>query len=787
MNNSNPSSNEDEFDIKKEFFKYFFYWRWFASSIFICILFSLIFLRYSSSIFSTTAKIKILDKKENSLELPTANQLFKSNKINLENEIELLSSYTIMSNVVDKLKLNTSFYVVGDIKTSRLANFPFDFEQLILTASIKEKLIFNIVFDAKDRMEIEDVMNDTIYVFNSLSTYKNAHNLPFNINLNKSSILLNENENYRVVFSNIRSAVNLLKKDLLISHVGKESDILQLKIENENSDYSEMILNKLIDIFNKDGVSDRQMIHKRTIDFVNERYLLLANELDSIEIEKQLYKFQNNLIDISANSSLSLTLKSKSNQQLIDLENQISITKLLATSLKDDKSDLLPANIGIANIEINSLISDFNAQIFDRNNLIISAGSNNPSVLQLNSVIDDLLSNIKISVDNFLNQLNQTKRQLLLQSEKFNKDVSSLPKKEKFLRSIERNQIIKESLYLFLLQKREEAQVSFAVTEPTIKIIENALSSEKPITPNKNIIFLGACLLGLLIPFIIIYLIFLLNTKIHLKEDIIGLNLGADVIGEIPLVTEDNVIFDDPAQRSVLAESFRMLSSNLKYMLPNSKDCSIIISTSTIKGEGKTFTAVNTSLALSSLGKKVLLIGCDLRNPQLHKYLGLDKSINGLVNYLFDGTVNWKDSLLKCFPNHPTHDILLSGVLPPNPVQLLNNGNLEKLLDDAKKDYDYIILDTAPTILVTDTITIAHHADAILYVSRANLTEKEVLSFPKELISSGKIKNVGFILNGLGAQNKYGYSYGYQYGYGYKYSYNYGYGYGYEEDKDKSN
>ena len=300
-------------------------------------------------------------------------------------------------------------------------------------------------------------------------------------------------------------------------------------------------------------------------------------------------------------------------------------------------------------------------------------------------------------------------------------------------------------------------------------------------------VLLLAFFIGLLIPFVFIYLIFMFNTKIHSKDDIDELNLGASVIGEIPQI-DGNVLFDDPTQRSVLAESFRMLSSNLKYMIPHKDSCNVIISTSTIKGEGKTFSAVNTSLALASLNKKVLLIGCDLRNPQLHKYLNLDKSVKGLVNYLVDNKDNWRNSLVKHFKNHPTHDILLSGALPPNPVQLLNNGNLEKLLADAKKDYDYILLDTAPTILVTDTITIAHHADAILYVSRANLTEKEVLNFPKELIKSKKIENVGIILNGLGSQNKYGYSYsyGYQYGYGYKYSYNYGYGYGYDEDKSKS-
>ena len=793
MNNPNFNNfeNENGLDIKKEIFKYLFFWRWFAFSITFFLLSAWFFLHYSHNIYNTSAKIKVLDKKEASLSLPSASDFLNSNKINLENEIELLTSYTILSKVVKSLNLSTNFYKVGDMlklngqyMTERLIIFPFDFEQIISNVNIDEELVFNIYFNDYG-IEILDMNNDTTYLFNTYNTLSISHNLPFNIRWDKSNALINNQDSYKVTFSSIKSIVSRLKSNLLISRVGKESDIIQINMENQNSEYSEIILNTLIDVFNNDGVEDRQMIHKRTIDFVNERYVLLSNELDSIEIEKQLYKLQNNFIDLTANSSLSLQLSSKSNQELINLENQISIANLLAISFENKSFDLLPANIGISNDKINLLIKDFNLLIIKRKNLIISAGLNNPSVLQLNTFISDHRLNIILSVKNYLKQLNKTKKQLIIQNSKFNKDVSSLPEKEKVLRAIERNQLIQESLYLFLLQKREEAEVSFAVTEPTIKVVEFALTNDKPVSPNRKIILITALLISLLIPFCVIYLIFLFNTKIHSKEDIDELNLGANVISEIPQITEGNVVFDDPTQRTVLAESFRMLSSNLKYMLPNKNSCNTIISTSTIKGEGKTFTAVNTSLALSSLNKKVLLIGCDLRNPQLHKYLNLDKSIKGLVNFLVDDKNKWRDSLVKCFDNHPTHDILLSGALPPNPVQLLNNGNLDKLLADASKDYDYIILDTAPTILVTDTITIANHADAILYVSRANLTEKEVLNFPKELISSGKMKNVGFIINGLGSQNKYGYSYGYKYGYGYKYSYNYGYGYGYEEDKDK--
>ena len=781
--NYNQELIEDKYDLKKELFKYLFFWRWFVFSVIVCLIISFIYLKYTNNIYSTSAKIKILDKKEASLELPSASDLFNNSKINLENEIELLSSYTILNKVVQKKNLNANFYGVGDIMTSRIANFPFDFKQLISNDSIQEELEFDIYFN-DEGIKINAINTDTTYLFNTYSTYAIPHSLPFNIRWNKTNALSSIEENYKVIFSTTKNTIRRLKKVLSIEKLGKESDIVQLKIDNENIEYSEIVLNTIIDVFNKDGVADRQMVHKRTIDFVNERYIQLSNELDSIEIQKQLYKLNNNLIDITANSSLSLELSSKSNQQLLNLENQIAIAKLLDESFKKNNYDLLPANIGIDNSKINFLIADFNTIILERKNLITSAGLNNPSVVQLDRAINDNRTNIIRTVSNYLTQLRQTKKQLTLQSQKLNKDVSNLPEKEKILRAIERNQAIKESLYLFLLQKREEAEVSFAVTEPTIKVIEYALTSNNPISPKKQITFLAALLIGILIPFGSIYLILLFNTKIQLKQEVDELNIGTSVIGEIPFIDdEDARLFQNPKDRNILAESFRILSSNVNYLLPQNTgttDAKVILSTSSIKGEGKSFVALNISLALATLDKKVLLIGADLRNPQLHKYLEIDKSAQGLTSYLHNTDFDWKSAIINKFENLPDHHTLLTGIIPPNATQLLANGNFEKIISQAKKDYDYIVIDTAPTLLVTDTLLISHLADAMLFICRSNYTEKEILNYPKELIKDGKIKNVGIVLNSVGVNARYHYGYSYKYGY----SYNYGYGYGYASTKD---
>ena len=319
-----------------------------------------------------------------------------------------------------------------------------------------------------------------------------------------------------------------------------------------------------------------------------------------------------------------------------------------------------------------------------------------------------------------------------------------------------------------------------AVTEPSIKVVEYAVSGSLPVSPNVKVIQIGTLLIGLALPFGILFVIFFLDNKIHSKNDLEKLIDDSPIVGEIPKIKDGtNTIFSDPNDRSVLAESFRILSSNVSYILPLKEDGkgSVIYTTSTVKGEGKTFISLNLSLALSSLNKKVLLIGADLRNPQLHTYLDLDKSQSGLSNYLHDANFNWRDVLIKGFKGHPNHDMLISGSIPPNPPHLLTNGRFEALLEEAITIYDFIIVDTAPTISVTDTLHISRFADATVYVARSNYTQKDLLEHANGLAKNNKLKNMAYVINQVGAGNKSKY--------GYKYGYNYGYGYGYSEDKIK--
>jgi capsular exopolysaccharide synthesis family protein len=497
----------------------------------------------------------------------------------------------------------------------------------------------------------------------------------------------------------------------------------------------------------------------------------LARELDSIELDIKDYKQKNNLITLESDAELGLTQRTLSEQELFDVENQMILSKLLEETLQkpNPNSALLPANIGLNNTSINGLVANYNQLVFERDNLLTSGGENNPNVILLNSKMKDLRSNVFASIASYSKQLDASKQQLIRKNRKFASQVYNLPAKEKTIIDITRQREIKQSLFLFLLQKREEAAINLAITEPSIKVVEYAISQGGPISPNSRSVYLMAFVAGLLIPFGAIYILLLLDTKIKGREDVVEINSKVPIVGEIPKVKSEDLIFRDPEDKSVQSEAFRILSSNVNYILPVKKGDAgkVIYCTSTIKGEGKTYISINLSLALSSINKKVLLIGADLRNPQIHSHIQQDKHKPGLSNYLHDINYDWKDALIKGFDKHPNHDIILSGSIPPNPAHLLTNGRFTKLIEEAKLEYDYIIVDTAPTILVTDTMLISQLADATIYLIRANYTEKNLLNFSKDLFESGKLKNIAYVLNSVDTNKSYGYGYNYGYNYGY--------------------
>ncbi|MDH7911502.1 tyrosine-protein kinase domain-containing protein [Winogradskyella sp. SYSU M77433] len=770
LKNSHTSKNTDQGEfIKSEIAKYLKYWYWFVLGVLLALATAVLYLRYTPKVYKSSAKIKILNKAKG-IELPSSAFVFNRSNINLENEIEILKSYRIVEEVVKKIDLTQRFYEEGNVLTTEIDRLPFGFLKTIENDSIKSVSTYFIKI-TPNGFEVSKGEEDKNIIFSEFDTTIKANNLPFELSLTKKSKIKElQGKTFIVKLAPVNTVTKGLKNSISVNTVGKTSDLLQLNFNSQSRAKNERILNTLIDIFNQDGIKDRKEVSERTIDFIKERLVLLVEELDSIEIGIKDFKQRNDLITIETDAELGLSQRTMSEQELFDVENQIILSDLLRETLlsSNKETDLLPSNIGLTNSSINGLVSNYNNLVIERDNLAVSAGENNPNVIIINGQLTDLKSNIKTSISSYQKQLEASKQQLLRKNAKYTSQVYSLPAKEKVLLEIMRQQEIKQTLYLFLLQKREEAAINLAITEPSIKVVEYGISNSSPVSPNSKSIYIMALVGGLLIPLSVIYFMLLLDTKVKGREDLMIRNPKIPIVGELPKVKDEHLIFKDPEDNSIQAEAFRILSSNVDYILPNKdKKGRVIYCTSTIKGEGKTYTSINLSLALSSINRRVLLIGADLRNPQIHTHIKEDKHKSGLSNYLHDTNYDWKEALIKGFDKHPNHDIILSGSIPPNPAHLLTNGRFKKLIEEVKQEYDYIIVDTAPTILVTDTLLISQLADATIYLVRANYTEKKLLSYSKDLFDSGKLKNIAYVINSVDTNKSYGYGYNYGYNYGY--------------------
>lgn len=782
MENTNSTTDVEEINIKEILFKYLFYWKWFVVGAVISVFAAFSYLRYAPVIYQTTAKIKILDNSKGGMKLPSdVTALFSNSKVNIDNEIEVIKSHRLLSRVALALDLTTTYYSEGKVKSSELwKNKPFKVIWLDAKDSINSRN-FVCVFKLESqgfKLVSEDNVSEKLYPYGQKNSIDGQR---FMVVLEDDFSLINAGSNkYKVIRTPLHNVVESLSNGLLLASTGKMSEVLSMTLTGENSDKSEAVIDAVIDEFNRDGVTDRQLISQRTIDFVNERFVYLSSELDSIENQKQIYKKENKLSYLPVDAGNTVTKKSLAEGEFYSLETQIALAKLLEETLKKDAAyTMLPSNIGIENANINSLIADYNKAVLERSKLLLSAGLKNPMVVEFSDKLVELKQNILYSIRVLQKQLSVSITNIKSLNQDNTNVFSSIPAKEKILRSIERQQNIKETLYLFLLQRREEASVTKAITTPSIKIVDYALTNLNPIAPKRSAIFFAALLIGLLIPFAIVYILFLLDTKIHSKQDFERLAPDIPIVGEIPFIDEDNRIIS-MNDRSVLAESFRIMRTNINYLIPLKKEgeCPVIFTASSIKGEGKTFISLNLALIWASMDKKVLLVGADLRNPQLHKYLQITKSRIGLSNYLHDNSTDWKDLINKDIFNNSFLNIIFAGSVPPNPAELLSNGRFEDLLTILKKEYDYIVVDTAPTILVTDTLLISQLSDLTVYVTRADHTDKKLLPYSRNLKMQGKLKNMAYIINNVGGAKGYGYGYSYGYGYGY----NYGYGYGYGED-----
>ncbi|MDR6301827.1 GumC family protein [Mesonia maritima] len=778
-----PYQNKEEEqgeDLKQLIVKYLRYWPWFVGTVILALFLAFIYLRYAPKIFQTNTEIKVLKENESGLDLTGlqgASTLFDMSKVNLENEIQILKSRRILGTVVNDLELSTRYYKEGNVKNAELwkENVPFNIRWNLHDSLInkEEEKLFRIIFTEADKFiaqkegseeEKNAILNEAVNVEGY--TFEVILNEDYTGDYQKAL----QDEVFLIAFNAPEKVVNSLSRQIQISPVGEKSEILNISLKGQTPPKNEAILNRLTYQFNHDGIRDKQRISERTGEFIDERLKFLFKELDTVERGIVDYKQDNDFVDIEANATQLFTKEGQAEARRYELETQKAVAEDFSEVLKQgEEYTLLPANLGIENESVNTLTESYNESVLQREKLLISGTQQNPLILNLEEKLNRIKKNITRSVTAYINSLEISLRNIRQRENVSSGQLGTLPKKEKEIRAITRQREVKEKLYLFLLQKREEAALQFATTAPTIKMVDYAYTQPEPVAPKSAIILLAALILGLLLPFGVLYVKFLLDTKISNKEQVKRL-LGSNipVVAEIPQVEKQHAVILKAFDRTVIAEAFRILRTNLSYFKsPDKKldEAQVIYVTSSTKGEGKTFTSINLASTLAATGKKVLLMGCDLRNPQLHTYIKKGKNAPGVSSYLYDSSVNINDMVIKEVLDIKNLDIILSGSIPPNPAELLLNGRYDMLMEYVKGNYDYVIVDTAPTILVTDTLLISNHADLTVYVARANYTDIKLMEHIKEMYHQQKLKNIALVINGVEEKGGYGYNYGYGYGY----------------------
>lgn len=761
-------------DFKELFFKYFAFWPWFLLAISVTFSAAYLYLRYTPVLFTTNAKIKIIDKNDSSELSIALPGVFQKSNINLESEIAIFKSYRLTEEIVKALDLNITYFQEGMVKTIQQYNPPFKVEYKLNKESIISPLNFQITIN-DDGYTIKNTKTSAEIIMNNFWYDGQAENFPIQIKpQNDATIAALKGQQYFVNINSIKNTTSSYRNAIQITSDKGESNMLNLNLKGINSIQNEIILNTLITVYENDGIKDHQEVSKRTIAFVEDRLKYLLTELEIVEQNKKDYKTTNNISYLPGDAGVASEALSSKDQALFAMESQLVFSKDLKKSLFGSGSgrtefELLPSNIGLESANVNALIDDFNNAVLMFDKFKTSAGENNPKLQQLRATLEDIKRTIIHSISGYMQQLQSKLQQSKKAQSIANVAFSTIPEKENILRKIEREQTLKENLYLVLLQKREEAAINLAVTAPNVKVIDYSITNPNKISPNNQQIYLIALCLGLFTPFGILYLAFLLNTKIVVKKDITTIAKDIPVLLEIPLFKELQTPEAMGAyinESEHLEETFRTLIYNTLFIQPSvvkAQGTAILIS-SAIPGEGKTFIATNLAKSLAKKGKKVLLLGGDLRNPKIHDFLNLEKKETGIVNYVIDPQLDMSQIITSFSQDTETFDVIFSGPIPPNPQTILSNPRFDALMVKLKSKYEYVIIDSAPTHLVADTLVFAAHADITVFVVRSKYTDKKLIEFSSQLAKEGKLKNMAYVVNGIEKTTS---SYGYGYGYGY--------------------
>ena len=768
-----PQENEkDTISLVELIGPYIRSWKAYAVSVTVCLIMAFVYLKNATPIYKATTSLMLNDEKSGGNSIGALSEfeglgLLGGGSSKVENELEILKSRNLIKSTIEKLNVNISYWLKDGLK--RVAYYkhtPFLFKPVsegVDNSLNNLKLNVSIINEHEFKLSINDDTKSETYSWGSTISTEN-----FNFILIPDVEIINSyiGNQFVVVVQAMDLAIDNLQSRIVFSASSKKNNVIKLSLNDASKQRAEDVLNTLVELYNSNAIDSKKEVNLKTADFIKNRLDLIKEELAGIEENAESFKQEHRLLDIQSQSSLFSKSISKSKEDLFKAETQIRLAEYMSEHLidKSKKFALIPVNLGLENSGLIDLSKSYNDIVIERNRIVQSTNVLNPVIKNLDTQLNDLKENIQTSLNNYIQTLKITKQELESQEELINRRIAAIPEKERQYRSIARQQELKESLYLFLLQKYEETSLSLAATSSNSRVIDVAYGTRRPVAPVGRVILLIGFIVGLVIPTVIVYIKELLNTKVHNKKELENLVGAIPVLGDIPKSGTKDLRIKTTSDRSSMAEAFRILTTNMNFMIGRGRDeCKTICITSTISGEGKTYISANLSTVLSFSKKKVLLIGTDVRSPKMADYFVESQQHMGLTNYLSDLTMKVSDIVVKQSDN-PFLDVIFSGIIPPNPVELLSSERFNDLLEEVKKDYDYIILDSAPVSLVTDTLLISKYADMFIYVTRAEYLDKRMLEIPRNLYKQERLPNMAMVLNDIDVKKGYGTGYGYGYG-----------------------
>lgn len=756
-------------------------WYWFVISVVLFVGIGVLYVMKSSPVYQRNATIMVKDSRKGSgaNEMAIFGELAGlSTRRNVDNELFVLQARRLMVEVVERLGLTVNYTTRSGLRTVDLyRRSPIDV--LFVNDNDTERCSFRVdlgdnqvrIYDFI-RPEIPGVDTDKDDEFEVTASYGTTIMTPSGeIIINKSLYMEDGYIGKTIAVSkNTKEAVATRYRTAMKSSVAnKMSSIINISLNDIVAKRAEDIINTLIDVYNEDAVNDKQQIAEATADFIDVRLAIISKELGAVDSDIKTFKTRNSMVDIQAETEKNLTVSTKLQADALSVESQLEMSKFIKDYLNDPQKEnsLIPAtglgNSGAA-ASLATQIAAYNELVLRREKLLQNSSANNPVIQQLNANRAAMKNAILASLDSNIATLDIQLKNLRREQGKTNARISSVPLQEQEYLTIARQQRIKEELYLYLLNKREENAISLAITENTARIIDSAFGPLRPVAPRKSFILLVMIVLGCAVPFAILYLREIMDTTVRSRQDIEKYT-KVPYLGDIPIFTGKKNARGVAVRengRDNISEAFRIIRTNMGFMNTSGKQQVFLISSSN-EHAGKTFVSTNLAMTYAFSGNKVLLMDLDLRRRTLSKHMGQRNNPNGISRYMSDQSVTVKDIISKS-ELHENFDCIYAGLQPPNPAEQLLSSRLDDLIAECRKMYDYIIIDSVPALVIADALITSRIADLSLYVVREGLLDRRQLPDIDNLYRQNKLRNMSIVLNGASERN-------HRYGYGYTYTY----------------